>query len=48
MIGNKEQQNVSNIDEGSYPFKVTVTGRQPAAGGSEGEAIELVTIFPGW
>ena len=44
---NEKQLKLSKLEEGTYQFKVTVTGSQPAPAGSKGEAIGVVTVFPG-
>ena len=44
---NEQQLKLSGLEEGTYQFKVTVMGTQPAPAGSKGEAIGVVTVFPG-
>ena len=48
MEGKTEQQlKLSKLEEGEYKFKVTVTGTDPASLESKGEAVGIVTVFPG-
>ena len=42
-----QQLKLSKLEEGIYKFKVTVVGSQPPSLGSRGEAIGVVTVFPG-
>ena len=42
-----QQLKLSKLEEGIYKFKVTVVGSQSSSQGSRGEAIGVVTVFPG-
>ena len=43
----EQQLKLSKLEEGTYKFKVTVVGSQPSPQGSSGEAVGVVTVFPG-
>ena len=43
----EQQLKLSKLEEGEYKFKVTVTGSDPASLDSKGEAVGIVTVFPG-
>ena len=43
----EQQLKLSKLEEGEYKFKVTVTGTDPASLDSKGEAVGIVTVFPG-
>ena len=43
----EQQLKLSKLEEGEYKFKVTVTGTDPASLESKGEAVGIVTVFPG-
>ena len=48
MESKSEQQlKLSKLEEGTYKFKVTVIGSQSDKEVSKGEAIGIVTVFPG-
>ena len=42
-----QQLKLSKLEEGIYKFKVTVVGSQSSSQGIRGEAIGVVTVFPG-
>ena len=44
---NEQRLKLSKLEEGTYQFKVTVTGTQPVPAGSKGEAFGVITVFPG-
>ena len=43
----EQQLKLSKLEEGEYKFKVTVTGTDPASLELKGEAVGIVTVFPG-
>ena len=48
MESKSEQQlKLSKLEEGIYKFKVTVVGKQSENLMSKGEAVGVVTVFPG-
>lgn len=44
---NEQEFKLANLQEGTYKFKVNVFSSQFALDGLEGEAIGVVTVFPG-
>ena len=48
MESKSEQQlKLSKLEEGTYKFKVTVVGSKSEKIVSKGEAVGIVTVFPG-
>ena len=43
----EQQSKLSKLEEGTYKFKVTVVGSQSEKIVSKGEAVGIVTVFPG-
>ena len=43
----EQQLKLSKLEEGEYMFKVAVTGTDPDSLESKGEAVGIVTVFPG-